>query len=83
MLLHNYLDSSTYTENLLKSNLSEISDSEIKSIRKRVAFYVNHLKISTRKIYSESRERQLDFLTNLQSLLEGEISDRTPCYAYN
>ncbi|MEI8390311.1 MAG: hypothetical protein WCG23_10565 [bacterium] len=76
MLLHDYLNSGNYTANLVKSNLSNISNIEIQSIKKRVDFYVNHYKISTKRINSESKARQLDFLLNLNNILENEIEER-------
>jgi len=65
MLLHDYLN-----------NLSNISNLEIQSIKKRVDFYVNHYKISTQKTASESKVLQLDFLLNLNHILENEIQER-------
>jgi len=82
MLLHNYADNETYIASLLKSNLASITDSEIQSIKKRVEFYVNHFTISTKKMHSEAKERQLEFLMNLNNLLESEIEDRNVSYAY-
>lgn len=76
MLLHNYLDSSNYTAGLVKNNLSNISNIEILGIKKRVDFYVNHYKISTKKAASESKALQLDFLLNLNHVLENEIELR-------
>ena len=76
MLMHNYLDSENYTVNLVKNNLSKIPNTEIQSIKKRVDFYVNHYKISIKKINSESREMQLHFLLNLNNILETEIRQR-------
>ena len=76
MLLHDYLNSGNYTANLVKSNLSNIPNIEIQSIKKRVDFYVNHYKISTKRINSESKSRQLDFLLNLNNILETEIEER-------
>ncbi len=77
MLLHNYLDTNTYTVNLVKKNLSEIPCSEIQNIKKRVDFYVNHYKISTRNTISESKTQQMDFLINLNFALETEIRERS------
>jgi len=76
MLLNNYLDSGTYTASLVKNNLSNIPNTEIQSIKKRVDFYVNHYKISTQKTPSESKGQQLDFLLNLNGVLENEIKGR-------
>lgn len=76
MLLHNYLDSGNYTASLVKNNLSNIPNTEIQSIKKRVDFYVNHFKISTQKTASESKVQQLDFLMNLNFVLENEIKER-------
>ncbi|OGH96450.1 MAG: hypothetical protein A2039_01240 [Candidatus Melainabacteria bacterium GWA2_34_9] len=76
MLLHNYLDSGNYTASLVKNNLSNIPNTEIQSIKKRVDFYVNHYKISTQKTASESKVLQLDFLLNLNHILENEIQER-------
>jgi len=81
MLLHDYLDSSNYTASLVKNNLSNISNLEIQSIKKRVDFYVNHYKISTKKAISESKTLQLDFLLNLNHILESEIQCRMPAVA--
>lgn len=76
MLLHNYLDSDTYTAGLVKNNLSNISSNEIQSIKKRVDFYVKHYEISTKRIISDSRVKQLDFLLNLNNILELEMKER-------
>ena len=76
MSLHDYLDSHTYTANLVKNNLAGIPSSEIQSIKKRIDFYVNHYEISTKKLKSESKERQLDFLLNLKNIIEIEIKGR-------
>jgi len=76
MLLHDYLNSGNYTASLVKNNLSNISNLEIQSIKKRVDFYVNHYKISTQKTASESKVLQLDFLLNLNHILESEIQER-------
>jgi len=76
MLLHDYLNSGNYTASLVKNNLSNISNLEIQSIKKRVDFYVNHYKISTQKTASESKVLQLDFLLNLNHILENEIQER-------
>ena len=76
MLMHNYLNSETYTATLVKNNLSKIPNTEIKSIKKRVDFYVNHYKISLNKIKSESKELQLHFLLNLNNILEIEMRER-------
>ena len=76
MLLHDYLNSGNYTASLVKTNLSNISNNEIQSIKKRVDFYVHHYKISTKKINSESKEQQLDFLINLNFVLQNEINER-------
>ena len=76
MLMHDYLDSETYTVNLVKNNLSKIPNTEIQNIKKRVDFYVNHYKISIKRINSESKELQLHFLLNLNNILETEIRER-------
>jgi hypothetical protein len=81
MLLHNYLDSDTYTASLVKNNLATITNSEIQSIKKRVDFYVSHY-ASIKKINSESRERQLDFLLNLKNIIETEIKGRSTDYSF-
>lgn len=77
MLLHNYLNSGTYTADLVKTKLSSIPNTEIKSIKKRVDFYVNHYKISAKSTNTESKEQQLSFLLNLNSILESEIQNRS------
>lgn len=82
MLLHNYMDSDAYTASLLKDNLSNITDSEIQSIKKRVDFYVNHFKISTKKLQSEAKVKQLEFLETLNNILQCEMQSRSLCYAY-
>jgi hypothetical protein len=79
MLLHNYIDTQGYTAELMKDNLSNISDSEIQSIKKRVEFYVNHFKISTKRLNSEAKEKQIEFLENLDYVLQSEINGRTLC----
>jgi len=76
MLLHDYLNSGNYTASLVKTNVSNISNNEIQSIKKRIDFYVQHYKISTKKMSSESKKRQLDFLINLNFVLENEINQR-------
>ncbi|GEM_PF-4218343 len=76
MLLHNYTDSNTYPINLVKSNLTEISIREIQSIKKRIDFYINHYKISTKAISSISSESKLVFLLNINNMLENEIKNR-------
>lgn len=87
MLLHNYLDSDNYTAGLVKDNLATISDSEINNIKKRINFYVNHFKISTKNSNSEAKARQLEFLLNVNTVLDSELESRQVTvervYAYN
>lgn len=83
MLFQNYGDTETYISNLIKSGLENISDSEIQSIKKRIDFFVNHFKISTNKKYSLAKEHQLEFLMNINSAIESEISDRSGVLVYN
>jgi len=77
MLLHNYLDSAAYTLSLAKNNFSEISDTEIKSIKKRVDFYINHFKISSKNLPDNGKAQQIEFLMNIKYLLESELKERS------
>jgi len=76
MLLHNYLDSVTYTLSLAKKNFSNVSDMEIQSIKKRVDFYINHFKISAKNMPDNAKSQQLDFLINLNFMIESEMNER-------
>jgi hypothetical protein len=60
----------------LHEHLDKISFEEIREVKNRINFYLNHLKIISKKNYSESTENQLSFLKSLNSLLETEINRR-------
>jgi|GEM_PF-3023366 len=60
----------------LHEHLDKISFEEIREVKNRINFYLNHLKIISKKNYSESTENQLSFLKSLNSLLDTEINRR-------
>ena len=81
MLLHNYIDSDTYMMNLIQNNLTEIPNQEIRSIKKRIDFYINHYRrISAKKTNPGSKERKLAFFVFINNILEHEITKR--CQEY-
>lgn len=60
----------------LHEHLNKISFEEIKEVKNRINFYLTHLKIISKKNYSESTENQLSFLKKLNGLLDNEIHRR-------
>jgi hypothetical protein len=60
----------------LYEHLDKISFEEIREIKCRINFYLTHLKIISRKDYSESVRNQLSFLKRLNIMLENEVSRR-------
>jgi len=76
MLLHNsnYIDKKPLNQNT--ENFDKVSLQEIYSIKKRIDFYINHYKISTKNIDSLPIKSKLDVLLKLNYLLENELKNR-------
>lgn len=76
MLFHNYMNIDPIASELMKQSIAGISDDEINCIKKRVAFYVNHYKISLKNISCESKQKQLELLEEIKELIETEVNSR-------
>ena len=70
------MGSEIYNEGLLKNSLENITEEEINNIKKRINFYVNHFKISNKKKADEAKAKQLEFLLDLNTVLENELEER-------
>lgn len=76
MLIGDYLSSSFDHSKQSDYKLSGISSTKIKTIKKRINFYISHFRITIKSAQHDSKKSQLAFLLNLQTLLDDEMQCR-------